>query len=167
MRRIGLFVLIVTKLATAETGLGANPGRPRRRERSVEIPGLARAAPLLCIVVHQPPRRRRTRAPDQSGTRPARSRLDPDDRGSLRSSISPRRRRRRAGRGRESLPDGLGRAAEPPPSTPRHRGAPLHGNARRRCSFKLLTLSSRHSVRAMGVAYEVRARAARIRYLSE
>ena len=56
--------------------------------------GLHSAPALLCVVVHQPARRRRPRAPAQAGASPTWSCLDPDDRGPLRALVPARGRRR-------------------------------------------------------------------------
>ena len=63
----------------------------RRRRGQVSRP--AQPAPLLCVLVHQPARRRRARAAAQGGAGAARSRLDPDDGGHLRPPVPARRRR--------------------------------------------------------------------------
>ena len=69
--------------------------RPRSRPASSIADGRqvhrpARAAALLCELVHQPPRRWRTRIAAQGGAGAARPRLDPDDSRSLRPSVSTR-----------------------------------------------------------------------------
>ena len=65
-------------------------GRRRhcRSEWTREVPGLACTAPLLRVVVHQPPRRWRTRIAAQGGAGAARSCLDPDDRGHATATCS-------------------------------------------------------------------------------
>ena len=68
----------------------ASGGRHRRRGRQGEIHRPACAAALLCVVVHQPPGRRRARIAAQGGAGAARARLDPDDRRCLRPSVSAR-----------------------------------------------------------------------------
>ena len=69
---------------------GTDRGRCRRSAGRREIQGPALAAPLLRLVVHQPACRRRARAAAQAGADPARSRLDPDDRGHLRPPVPAR-----------------------------------------------------------------------------
>ena len=83
----------------------SGPGRRRcrRSARAREIQGPAPPPPLLRLMVHQPARRWRARAPAQGGAGPARARVDPDDGGYLWPSVSARRRRRRTGGGREGL----------------------------------------------------------------
>ena len=93
---------------TTPTSSSAASIRPRSRPRSPtstarrNIPACTACA-ISMLVVHQPARRWRPRIAAQAGAGAAGSRLDPDDGGHLRPSVSARRRRRRACRGRESV----------------------------------------------------------------
>ena len=77
--------------------------RARTASRS-QVSRACTPAPLLCLVVHQPARRRRAGTAAQGGAGAARPCLDPDDGGHLRPSVPARRRRRRAGGRRKGIP---------------------------------------------------------------
>ena len=57
------------------------------KDGSAKYFGPARATPFLCLVVHQPPRRRRARTADQGGAGSSRARQHQDDGGHLRASV--------------------------------------------------------------------------------
>ena len=70
---------------------GTGRGRYRRSARRGQVQRPALAAPLLCVLVHQPARRWRPRTAAQGGAGAPRSCLDPDDRRHLRPPVPAQR----------------------------------------------------------------------------